>query len=85
MQAQAVASTKRVHKFGEFDLLKAIAILGLPAVHLLEEGVFVRFLFRWSFKVGVSHNGVVHTWTFHLHDLHGLLYGWHTQFTEKSS
>ena len=43
MQAQAVASTKRVHKFGEFDLLKAIAILGLPAVHLLEEGVLYGF------------------------------------------
>ena len=33
MQAQAIASKKREHKFGEFDLLKAVAVLGLPAVH----------------------------------------------------
>lgn len=29
----------RKHKFGEFDLMKAIAVLGLPIVHLLEEGI----------------------------------------------
>lgn len=29
----------RIHKFGEFDLMKAIAVLGLPIVHLLEEGI----------------------------------------------
>ena len=32
-------SNNRIHKFGEFDLMKAIAILGLPIVHLLEEGI----------------------------------------------
>ena len=34
-----VLTNKRIHKFGEFDLMKAIAILGLPIVHLLEEGI----------------------------------------------
>lgn len=43
MQAQAIASKKREHKFGEFDLLKAVAVLGLPAVHLLEEGILYDF------------------------------------------
>jgi uncharacterized membrane protein len=33
------ATNKRIHKFGEFDLIKAIAILGLPIVHLIEEGI----------------------------------------------
>ena len=31
---------ERVYRFGEFDLMKAFAILGLPIVHLLEEGIF---------------------------------------------
>ena len=44
MQLSDATSQKRVHKFGEFDLLKAIAILGLPAVHLIEEGVYHDFL-----------------------------------------
>lgn len=35
---------KRIHKFGEFDLMKAIAILGLPIVHLLEEGIFDNYV-----------------------------------------
>jgi hypothetical protein len=51
MQAQAIASTKREHKFGEFDLLKAIAILGLPAVHLLEEGVLYGFFSEGVLKL----------------------------------
>ena len=33
------AKKKPLTRFGEFELLKAIAILGLPAVHLLEEAV----------------------------------------------
>ena len=39
MEANPVQSN-RIHKFGEFDLMKAIAILGLPIVHLLEEGIY---------------------------------------------
>jgi hypothetical protein len=35
---------KTTHRFGEFDLLKAIAVLGLPVVHLMEEGVEHDFL-----------------------------------------
>ena len=35
---------KRIHKFGEFDLMKAIAILGLPIVHLLEEGIYNNYV-----------------------------------------
>ena len=51
MQAQAVQAQKRVHKFGEFDLLKAIAILGLPAVHLLEEGILFGFFSEGVLKL----------------------------------
>ena len=40
MQTLAVKKEKRIHRFGEFDLLKALAILGLPAVHILEEGMY---------------------------------------------
>ena len=32
-------TNERVYRFGEFDLIKAFAILGLPIVHLLEEGI----------------------------------------------
>ena len=35
---------KRIHKFGEFDLMKAIAVLGLPIVHLLEEGIYDNYV-----------------------------------------
>ena len=35
---------KRIHKFGEFDLMKAIAVLGLPIVHLLEEGIYENYV-----------------------------------------
>lgn len=37
-------TSKRIHKFGEFELMKAIAILGLPIVHLLEEGIFDNYV-----------------------------------------
>ena len=47
LQKPVVVVKKRVHKFGEFDLLKAAAILGLPAVYLIEEGIKVnKFLAR---------------------------------------
>jgi hypothetical protein len=40
METMTITNTnKRIHKFGEFDLMKAIAVLGLPIVHLLEEGI----------------------------------------------
>lgn len=35
---------KRVYRFGEFDLMKAFSILGLPLVHLLEEGIFTNYV-----------------------------------------
>ena len=35
---------ERVYRFGEFDLMKAFAILGLPIVHLLEEGIFNNYV-----------------------------------------
>jgi hypothetical protein len=35
---------KRIHKYGEFDLMKAIAVLGLPIVHLLEEGIYGNYV-----------------------------------------
>ena len=43
MQTEVLECKKRTHKFGEFHLLKAIAVLGLPAVHLLEEGILFGF------------------------------------------
>lgn len=43
METKALTN-KRIHKFGEFDLMKAIAILGLPIVHLLEEGIFGNYV-----------------------------------------
>lgn len=44
LQESDVVVKKRVHKFGEFDLLKAVAILGLPAVHMIEEGIYEGFV-----------------------------------------
>ena len=35
----AVQKKKPLTRFGEFELLKAIAIIGLPAVHLMEESL----------------------------------------------
>ena len=35
---------ERVYRFGEFELMKAFAILGLPIVHLLEEGIFNNYV-----------------------------------------
>ena len=37
-------TNERVYRFGEFDLMKAFAILGLPIVHLLEEGIFENYV-----------------------------------------
>lgn len=39
MEAQNVTRKKPLTRFGEFELLKAIAIMGLPAVHLMEEAL----------------------------------------------
>ena len=43
METTSTQST-RIHKFGEFDLMKALAILGLPIVHLLEEGIYENYV-----------------------------------------
>ena len=43
MKTNTVTSN-RIHKFGEFDLMKAIAVLGLPIVHLLEEGIYNNYV-----------------------------------------
>ena len=51
MPVQALESKKRLHKFGEFELMKAIAILGLPAVHLLEEGLTYGFVSEGVMKL----------------------------------
>ena len=37
-------TNERVYRFGEFELMKAFAILGLPIVHLLEEGIFNNYV-----------------------------------------
>ena len=39
MSTQVITRKQSGHKFAEFDLLKAFAVLGLPAVHLMEEGI----------------------------------------------
>lgn len=40
MEAQQILQQQKpLTRFGEFELLKAIAILGLPAVHLMEEAM----------------------------------------------
>ena len=37
-------TNERVYRFGEFELMKAFSILGLPIVHLLEEGIFNNYV-----------------------------------------
>ena len=39
MEAKTAAQKKPLTRFGEFELLKAIAIIGLPAVHVMEEAM----------------------------------------------
>lgn len=46
-----VITNKRVYKFGEFDLMKAIAVLGLPIVHLLEEGIYNNYVSQDVYKL----------------------------------
>ena len=41
----------RIHKFGEFDLMKALAVLGLPIVHLLEEGIYEEYASPGVYKL----------------------------------
>lgn len=43
MKTKLITNT-RVYRFGEFDLMKAFSILGLPLVHLLEEGIFHNYV-----------------------------------------
>jgi hypothetical protein len=42
---------KRIHKFGEFHLLEAISILGLPIVHLIEEGIYDNYVSADVYKL----------------------------------
>ena len=44
-------TNNRIHKFGEFDLMKAIAVLGLPVVHLLEEGIYGNYVSQEVYKL----------------------------------
>ena len=44
-------TNKRVYRFGEFELMKAFAILGLPIVHLLEEGIFNDYVSENVYKL----------------------------------
>ena len=44
-------TNNRIHKFGEFDLMKAIAVLGLPIVHLLEEGIYGNYVSQEVYKL----------------------------------
>ena len=39
MEEQTKAQKKPLTRFGEFELLKAIAIMGLPTVHIMEEAM----------------------------------------------
>ena len=39
METEIAAKKKPLTRFGEFELLKAIAIMGLPAVHIMEEAL----------------------------------------------
>lgn len=39
MNNNAATAKKPLTRFGEFDLLKAIAIIGLPTVHIMEEAI----------------------------------------------
>ena len=43
MKTKAIVN-ERVYRFGEFELMKAFAILGLPIVHLLEEGIYGNYV-----------------------------------------
>ena len=57
--AEAAVEAKAVQKkpltrFGEFELLKALAILGLPAVHLMEEALEVGFASPGLLKFGTG-------------------------------
>lgn len=39
MPVSGAQEKKPLTRFGEFELLKAIAIIGLPAVHIIEEAL----------------------------------------------
>ena len=42
---------ERVYRFGEFELMKAFAILGLPIVHLIEEGIYNNYVSESVYKL----------------------------------
>ena len=51
MKNSAISNNERLHKFGEFDLMKAIVVLGLPVVHLLEEGIYGNYVSQEVYKL----------------------------------
>ncbi len=51
-EAPAAVQKKPLTRFGEFELLKAIAIIGLPAVHLMEEAMEKGFASPGLMKFG---------------------------------
>lgn len=74
---------KPLTKFGEFELLKAGAILGLPAIHVMEE-IFESRIWRAGSSV---HRWVcdrpLRVWTVSIYDLYGV-WNWREQvFSRK--
>lgn len=41
MEKATAEKKKPLTRFGEFELLKAIAIIGLPAIHVMDHGGFI--------------------------------------------
>ena len=54
MENENAKTKKPLTRFGEFELLKAIAIMGLPAVHLMEEAMEGGFASNGLTKFGTG-------------------------------
>jgi len=54
MENSAVNSRKPITRFGEFELLKAIAIIGLPTVHVMEEAMEAGIASRGLTNLGTA-------------------------------
>ena len=52
MESDTTVKKKPLTRFGEFELLKAIAILGLPAVHVMEEAIEGGFASKGLYDFG---------------------------------
>lgn len=44
MQEKVISNKKQLSRFCEFDFMKAIAVIGLPAVHLMEEAILANLV-----------------------------------------